>query len=113
MRDVSKITILALIILLAVPVAATAGTRIEKQLDLSSGGTFRLDTDAGSVSVVGASSSGAEVSGKGYDVSPSDSDTRASRKSETRCAGARKPPPASSQARASRRRCNRKPSRGS
>jgi DUF4097 and DUF4098 domain-containing protein YvlB len=61
MRDFSKITILALIVLLAVPVAATAGTRIEKQLDLSSGGTFRLDTDAGSVSVVGASSSGAEV----------------------------------------------------
>jgi hypothetical protein len=61
MRSFSRTAILALIVLLALPVAAIAGTRIEKQLELSSGGTFRLDTDAGSVSVVGESSGGAVV----------------------------------------------------
>ena len=57
----SRITIPTLIVLLVLPVAAMAGTRIEKKLDLSSGGTFRLDTDSGSVSIVGESSDGAEV----------------------------------------------------
>ena len=61
MRGFSRIAILSLIVLLAVPVAATAGTRIEKKLDLSSGGTFRLDTDAGSVSIAGESAGGAEI----------------------------------------------------
>ncbi len=60
-RSLSRIAVLTLIVLLVLPVAATAGTRIEKKLDLSSGGTFRLDTDAGSVSIVGGSSDGAEI----------------------------------------------------
>ena len=60
-RSLSRIAVLTLIVLLVLPIAATAGTRIEKKLDLSSGGTFRLDTDAGSVSIVGGSSDGAEV----------------------------------------------------
>jgi len=45
--------------LLALP--AMGDTRIEKNLDLSSGGTFRLETDAGSVRIVGGSSNGVEV----------------------------------------------------
>jgi hypothetical protein len=57
----SRIAVSALVTLLVLPVAAVEGTRIEKQLDLSSGGTFYLDTDAGSVTVVGGSSDGAEV----------------------------------------------------
>ena len=63
MRSFSRISVLTLIVLLVLPVAAVAGTRIEKKLDLSSGGTFRLDTDAGSVSIVGESSDGAEIVG--------------------------------------------------
>ncbi len=51
MQRIPRIAILALIGLLVLPVAAIAGTRIEKKLDLSSGGTFRLDTDAGSVTI--------------------------------------------------------------
>lgn len=59
--SLSRVPVPVLIALLVLPAAAMADTRIEKTLDLSSGGIFRLDTDNGSVRVTGGSSSGAEV----------------------------------------------------
>jgi DUF4097 and DUF4098 domain-containing protein YvlB len=46
--------------LLAAP-AAVAGSRIERDLELSAGGSFTLDTDSGSVRVTGGSGSKARV----------------------------------------------------
>lgn len=50
---------LALILTLGMP--ALADTRIERDLKLQSGGKFILDTDAGSVEIVGVAGSGARV----------------------------------------------------
>jgi DUF4097 and DUF4098 domain-containing protein YvlB len=47
--------------LLVVPVTAMAATRIEKQLALEPGGTFRLDADSGSVQVVGGDGTAVEI----------------------------------------------------
>ena len=58
-RAVPVATAVALMLLL--PSLSTADTRIEKKLDLRSGGTFHLDTDAGSVAIVGGASEGAEI----------------------------------------------------
>lgn len=52
---------LAAALTFALPLAAAADYRVEKTLDLAPGGTFRLDTDNGSVHVVGTSSAGAEI----------------------------------------------------
>jgi hypothetical protein len=49
----------ALILTLGMP--ALADTRIERDLNLQSGGKFILDTDAGSVEIVGGAGSGARV----------------------------------------------------
>lgn len=62
MRDRKWVVVaatLALILTLGMP--ALAQTRIERDLDLQSGGKFILDTDAGSVEIVGGSGSGARV----------------------------------------------------
>jgi DUF4097 and DUF4098 domain-containing protein YvlB len=45
----------------ASPAAVSAETRIERRLEMSAGGTFRLDTDAGSVRIVGGASDAAEI----------------------------------------------------
>jgi hypothetical protein len=50
---------LALILTFGVP--ALAETRIERDLDLQSGGKFILDTDTGAVEIVGGAGSGARV----------------------------------------------------
>ena len=62
MRDRKWVVVaatLALILTLGMP--ALADTRIERDLKLSSGGKFILDTDTGSVEIVGGSGSGARV----------------------------------------------------
>jgi hypothetical protein len=62
MRDRKWVVVaatLALILTLGMP--ALADTRIERDLNLSSGGKFILDTDTGSVEIVGGSGSGARV----------------------------------------------------
>jgi len=48
-------------VLMLAPLAARADFRMEKSLSFESGGSFRLDTDSGSVSVTGTSEGGAEV----------------------------------------------------
>ena len=57
-QSLSTVTLLAL--LLAAP-AAIAGSRIERDLELSPGGSFSLDTDGGSVRVTGGSGSSVRV----------------------------------------------------
>ena len=54
-------TAIAFILLLPVGLPAVAGTRVERDLDLPSGGSFELDTDVGSVIVEGSSRDGARV----------------------------------------------------
>ena len=56
-----SVTMVALAAVVAVPLALAADTRIEQRLDLATGGTFRLDTDSGSVRVVGGAADGAEI----------------------------------------------------
>ena len=56
-----RLTVAMAIALIFVPLIALADTRIERQLDLEAGGTFRIDTDSGSVSVVGSSESGVAI----------------------------------------------------
>jgi hypothetical protein len=51
----------AVALMIFVPFLASADTRIERQLDLEPGGMFRIDTDSGSVSVVGSSESGVQI----------------------------------------------------
>jgi len=58
---IAKPGVLILLTLLVANLAALAGTRIEREVDLSPGGEFHLDTDVGSVTVTGTSGSGARI----------------------------------------------------
>jgi DUF4097 and DUF4098 domain-containing protein YvlB len=53
--------VVAALALLATVTTATAESRIEKNLELQSGGRFTLESEAGSVTVIGAARSGAHV----------------------------------------------------
>lgn len=57
----TKVSVLAVVWALVALGPVLADTRIEKTLDLDPGGTFRLDTDTGSVHVVGDSGAGARI----------------------------------------------------
>ena len=60
-RPMTSVAMMLAAALLVAPSMVSADTRIEKRLDLRAGGTFRLDTDSGSVRVVGGSGDGAEI----------------------------------------------------
>ncbi len=57
----TKRTGLLIVVLMALSVAARAQSRIEKTLALTPGGQFVLQSDVGSVTVTGSSSSGARI----------------------------------------------------
>jgi len=60
-KRVIGVTAVAFALLILTPLVAQADFRLEKKLAFESGGTFRLDTDSGSVSVTGTSGGDAEV----------------------------------------------------
>jgi DUF4097 and DUF4098 domain-containing protein YvlB len=56
-RDLLRIRAVALLMFFATTICLPAERRFEKKFAVTPGGTFRLETDAGSVSIVGTSSS--------------------------------------------------------
>ena len=60
-RKTVTITVFSLVLILALGAPAAAGSRIERELTLAPGGEFLLDTDVGTVEIVGTSSAKVRV----------------------------------------------------